>query len=88
MSYSEKLSKHAALVDRMADRLGIDLTEAELRAHLSGDEIVALTQRCTACTDPERCARLLDGTVKLEGAPDFCRNREKFADLANRLGRA
>lgn len=78
------LKRHAALVDRMASALGIDLEEAALSGRLAMDEISEAVLRCTGCADPGQCSAWLAVPVKAEAAPGFCRNR----DLMTRLRRS
>ncbi|MEM1077765.1 MAG: DUF6455 family protein [Pseudomonadota bacterium] len=81
MQNDRVLRKHASLVDRMSDRVGVDLEEAVLRGEISPDLIPDLVLRCTTCTNPESCARLLKTTSTLDSAPSYCRNREAFEKL-------
>jgi hypothetical protein len=76
------LKHHAALVDRMAGTLGLDLEEIALRGALSVEEIGDAVLACTGCTRPGDCAHWLDAHD--EGAshpPGYCRNAELFARL-------
>ncbi|WP_424971193.1 DUF6455 family protein [Dinoroseobacter sp. S76] len=81
MQNDRVLRKHASLVDRMSDHVGVDLEEAVLRGEVSPDLIPDLVLRCTTCTNPESCARLLETTASLKTAPSYCRNRETFEKL-------
>lgn len=82
MQNAKTLAKHAALVDSMADHLGVDLEEQVMRGSLEPDMIPDLVLRCTNCTDPEACVRLLQSTKSLADAPSYCVNRETLAALA------
>ncbi|ABV94355.1 hypothetical protein Dshi_2622 [Dinoroseobacter shibae DFL 12 = DSM 16493] len=73
--------KHAALVDRMSDRLGVDLEESAFRGEISPELIPDLVLRCTNCANPEACTRLLDSMEQLEAAPSYCVNRDTLANL-------
>jgi hypothetical protein len=75
------IRKHAALVDRMSNRLGVDLEERLFRGDIAPDLLPDLVLRCTKCTDPEACARRLDSTAPMEAAPGFCVNRDTLENL-------
>ncbi|GHH01636.1 DUF6455 family protein [Pseudodonghicola xiamenensis] len=82
MQDRDSLKRHAALVDRMAETLGIDLQEAALEGSVAMDEIADAVLRCTGCSDPSHCAGWLDGHG--HGAaqtPGYCRNRDLMARL-------
>lgn len=81
MQNTTLLRKHASLVDRMADRLGVDLEEGVLRGEIAPDLLPDLVLRCTKCTDPEVCARLLDDPKHFEAAPSYCVNRETLEKM-------
>ena len=81
------LRRHADLVDRMADALGVDLEEAVMRGALNPDALPDMVLRCSACTKPEQCEGWLARTpapAGPEAAPDYCRNAEVFDVLARR----
>ncbi|WP_425091245.1 DUF6455 family protein [Tropicimonas sp. S265A] len=84
MQNAETLRKHASLVDRMADHVGVDLEESVMRGALAPDVIPDLVLRCTKCSNPEACARLLRATQSLAEAPEYCVNRDTLAKLATR----
>ena len=76
------LKRHAALVDQMAETLGIDLEEAVLRGDLPIADISDAVLSCTTCSNPDTC----EGWQKAHKnvatqAPDFCRNSEMFLRL-------
>lgn len=76
------LRTHADLLDRMSAALGLDLQEEAINGHLQFDEISEAVLRCTRCAHPEHCAaRLASPAMKLEQAPDYCRNRDLLAYL-------
>lgn len=76
------LKRHAALVDRMAGTLGLDLEESALRGELSVDEIGDAVLACTGCTQPGACEHWLEaqGSVA-QHPPGYCRNAALFARL-------
>jgi hypothetical protein len=81
MQNQTTLRKHAGLVDRMANRLGVDLEETVLRGAIAPDLIPDLVLRCTKCSNPEGCAQLLAQQDRLDAAPTFCVNRETLDAL-------
>ena len=68
-------------MDQMADRLGVDLDEAELRGDLPPETRDAMLLSCTNCTSPEDCAHWLEGHADSDEAPAYCRNGAKIRDL-------
>lgn len=88
------LNRHAQLMNRMAQVLGVDLTETMARGLLSGEDWRGAVVRCTGCADPEGCLHWLseqdapedhDGAATAEAAPEFCNNRLMMARLAEAL---
>ncbi|MBW0156689.1 DUF6455 family protein [Sedimentimonas flavescens] len=78
------LNRHAALMNRMAEVMGVDLTDAMAKSVLSGTEWRDAVVRCTGCSDPEGCLHWLsqqdapedhDGAATAGAAPGFCNNR-------------
>ncbi len=82
MHNRDTLKRHAALVDRMAAALGIDLEEAALAGRLRIDEIADAVLRCTGCAGDGRCAGGPGASVGAVVVPAYCENREMFARLA------
>jgi hypothetical protein len=75
-------ARHAALVDRMADTLGVDLEERTLRGDVSVDEIGDAVLACTGCESPGACGGWLDSHAEGAGQPPrYCRNADLFARL-------
>lgn len=91
MQNNQTLRSHAALVDRMADAVGVDLEEMIMRGQLQiatlGDAVLG----CTGCTNPGACRKVLDaqeaGGAAMDAAPDYCRNGDLF-DLLKQGGSA
>jgi hypothetical protein len=81
MQNQSTLRKHAALVDGMASRLGVDLEESVMRGEIVPELIPDLVLRCTNCSNPEACARLLAQPDGAEAAPAFCVNRKTLDAL-------
>ncbi|WP_170365507.1 DUF6455 family protein [Ruegeria arenilitoris] len=82
MSRREELRRHAALVDRMAQKLGVDLQEAAIGGSVSIDEITDAVLRCTGCTNPYHCDRALALQNGDGRPPEYCRNQDLLARLA------
>lgn len=82
MFTENKYRRHASLVDRMSNTVGVDLEEEALRGRVSPGEIAEAVIRCTTCTQPEACEHWLatrQGTE--ETPPVYCRNADLFAEL-------
>jgi len=86
----KKLNRHAALMNRMAQVLGVDLTEAMAQGQLSGEEWREAVVRCTGCDDPTACIHWLadhdapedhGGAATAHEAPGYCNNRLMMARL-------
>jgi len=78
------LKRHAELVDRMAEAVGVDLEEAVLRAEIDIDDISEAVLACTGCADPDGCGQWLERNgTGAAAAPSFCRNRALFETLVN-----
>ncbi|MDF1716691.1 MAG: DUF6455 family protein [Antarcticimicrobium sp.] len=75
------LKRHAALVDRMASALGIDLEEAALAGRLAFDEIADAVLRCAGCVGAVRCAEISGTPASGVAAPVYCANRRMFSRL-------
>jgi hypothetical protein len=75
-------ARHEALMTRMAETLGTDLDDAELRGDLPPEARDDMLSACTGCADPAACAQWLDQHHEAENAPGFCRNRDILHDLA------
>ena len=84
------LNRHAALMNRMAQVLGVDLTEAMAAGQLGGEDWREAVVRCASCDDPTACLHWLSeqgapedhpGEASAEAAPEYCNNREMMARL-------
>jgi hypothetical protein len=85
MQSDKTLKRHAALVDRMAGTLGLDLEESALRGELRVDEIGDAVLACTGCESPGACEHWLDAHGDgSDQPPDYCRNAGLFARLMAR----
>ena len=82
MLSKDVLTRHANLVDRMADHIGVDIEEATLRGDASIDDITDAVLRCTACSDPDHCTAWLDAqSATGQSMPAYCRNSDFFSRL-------
>ena len=74
--------RHAELVDRMANTLGLDLEELIMAGQLSVDAVGDAVLSCTGCSSVEGCEHWLamQKGVAPE-SPGICRNGELFSML-------
>jgi hypothetical protein len=79
------LRRHAALVDRMAGAMGVDLEAAVMRGQLAPDDLPYMVLRCTGCANPDGCEAFLQKAAAAPKPgptpPYFCRNAWVFDDL-------
>lgn len=77
------LKRHAALVDRMATSLGVDLEQKIIEGQMPFEALGEMVLACTGCANPDTCEHWLDETRSetAEAAPDYCRNGGLFALL-------
>lgn len=84
MIWTSRYARHAALVNRMAETLGLDLAEEAQRGNLPPQDLRGTVISCVGCADPSGCADWLDDhAAGAARAPDFCRNRERLDAMAN-----
>ncbi|SHM09478.1 hypothetical protein SAMN05443432_104386 [Roseovarius litoreus] len=82
MPENTTLKRHAALVDRMANTVGIDLEEKLMAGMLDVDTIGDAVLNCTGCSSPGDCERWLDAhSHGADAPPSICRNTELFERL-------
>jgi len=82
MTSTNTLKKHAALVDRMATTLGIDLEEKAMQGQIDFDQISDAVMSCTGCANPEDCTHWLEAQDgQADATPAICRNADLFARL-------
>lgn len=88
------LNRHAALMNRMAQVLGINLTERMLLGKISGDEWRAAVVRCTNCSEPGECLHWLaehaeagtdPNAPPISEAPPYCSNKMMMARLRRQI---
>jgi hypothetical protein len=77
------LKRHAALVDRMANSLGVDLEQKIIEGQMQFDALGDMILACTGCAAPDRCDHWLEQNrhETAEAAPEYCRNGGLFALL-------
>jgi len=82
---TKTINRHAALMNRMAETLGVDLTQAIADGRLPAEAWREAVVRCTACSDPEGCQHWLaehaQDEHRPEDAPGYCRNRDLMDSL-------
>ncbi|MDA5093321.1 DUF6455 family protein [Aliiroseovarius sp. KMU-50] len=73
---------HAKLVERMAAKLGLDMTEEVEAGRMSFTGLDDAVHRCMNCSDPEGCQLWLDNHEGgAHDAPEICQNRKLFKRL-------
>lgn len=82
MQSTGTLKRHADLVDRMADRVGLDLEQTVMEGRMRPDDISDAVLACTGCANPTACGHWLDEpAADTNTTPDYCRNAGLFARL-------
>jgi hypothetical protein len=79
MTGEDRYTRHARLVSKMADRVGLDLVEGMQRGEIDSEDIREIVHLCTGCIDPEACSKLLASDAKIDNPPEFCRNAKKLS---------
>ena len=83
MSIYDRYDRHAGLVHRMADTLGVDLAEEAMRGRIREEELRSVVYRCMGCAEAGACDHWLDDHAEGAGAaPDYCRNKSVLDTLA------
>ena len=83
MAYEDRELRHLQLMNRMADLNGADLTLAEQVGLLTPEEYHGAARSCMGCAAVETCETQLHADQP--GLPDFCRNRDMIARLADEM---
>lgn len=79
MSNPHTLKRHADLVDRMSETLGLDLEETIMKGQMQVDTLGDAVLRCTGCAQPESCVHWLDEqSATTDQPPGYCRNSDLF----------
>jgi len=77
-----KFDRHAELVDKMAETLGVDLAEAVQRGELPPQKLRSSVFNCMGCRQADACEHWLEehaGGADL--TPEYCRNDALFRQL-------
>lgn len=83
MEIPAKFTRHSQLVTRMADAIGVDLEEKQMRAELAPEALDGAVHRCMGCDDPNGCQRWMDSQEQRAPAPpSYCKNIEFFKLLS------
>jgi hypothetical protein len=82
MPRNTTLKRHAALVDRMATTVGVDLEEKLMAGLLNVDTIGDAVLNCTGCSNPCGCETWLEAhSHGADAPPSMCRNTDLFERL-------
>jgi len=84
MGVLDRIDRHADLVDRMADTVGVNLVEAAQRGEIAEGTLRSAVFSCIGCTEPLACKDWLDAHP--DGAhetPEYCRNKALFDRLTD-----
>ena len=85
MSTGARFDRHARLVSRMADALGVDLDQRVQEGEVLPEEVDVQVFNCMGCTAPDACGDWIKAHGgNLTAAPAFCRNKETLERLARR----
>ncbi len=84
MRRRNQLRRHADLLDRMAEAVGLDLQEESIRGCLPFGELADAVIKCADCTRVSECEAWL-GKEHEPGslAPGYCLNRAIFDKLSS-----
>ncbi|ARE42186.1 hypothetical protein RGUI_4045 [Rhodovulum sp. P5] len=89
MSGKTKYDEHAALVEKMAEVLGVDLTEEMMAGRWTPEDMQATVSRCLGCTEPSHCQGWLkDNAEGARETPGYCRNKDLLEALRAKLATA
>ncbi len=72
---------HLRLVLRMGRVTGTDMVAAHRQGHLTQQDWAEMIQYCRGCGWANRCPNWLDQHEDANGAPQTCRNQQRFAEL-------
>lgn len=79
MKLFDKIDRHARLMNRMAETVHVDLSDALARGRLSSQDLRNAVMACVGCEGGADCPEWL--TQHAPGAADtpvYCRNRTLF----------
>jgi pyrroloquinoline quinone (PQQ) biosynthesis protein C len=84
MLWMNRYDKHADLVNRMAETLGVDLAEEMLKGNLPPQDIRSTVMACMGCREPGACAEWLEAHPEgSDAAPSYCCNKDRLEALAS-----
>ncbi len=82
MGLLDKLDRHSGLMNRMAETVHADLTDAMSHDKLNAYELRNAVLACMGCENPTDCEHWLqDHKAGAEDTPDYCRNRDMMLRL-------
>jgi hypothetical protein len=73
--------EHFWRVIKMANACEVDLSTALDENKINIDEYTDMITGCRGCAQVDKCDRLLAEAKQLDRAPEYCVNRETFAEL-------
>lgn len=77
-----KFDRHAGLVNKMAETLGVDLAEAVQRGELPPEELRRSVFNCMGCREADACEHWLEEhQTGSDVTPGYCRNDGLFRVL-------
>ena len=83
MLWMNRFDKHAGLVNRMAETLGVDLAEEAQRGNLPPQDLRGVVLNCMGCREAGACESwLADHPEGADATPGYCRNKERLEALA------
>ena len=84
MNMFDRFDRHARLVERMADTLGVDLAEELMRGRVMPSDLRSNVVRCMGCERTQECGVWLEAHPDgARMAPNFCRNKEQLERAAS-----
>ena len=72
---------HFWRVIKMAKANDVDLSTALDEGQIDIDQYSDMITGCRGCTQAGACDKALRGSPRLDAAPEYCVNRDVFADL-------
>lgn len=82
MGLFSKVGQSSDLVNGMADRLGVDFSDAILRdPEIEAQKYRRAVMRCSQCSNQTGCVALQGGTSQLEQTPEYCMNTDLFNQM-------
>ena len=73
--------EHFWKVIKMANACNVDLSTALDEGKLDIDDYANMITGCQGCAQVGKCDRLLAQAPQLDQAPEYCMNRDTFANL-------